>query len=332
MQRFQNQVRSMHDGSRLDQYLVQAGLPLSRRKIRQIIDVGGAYINGKRVRMASRVVHDGDTVKVEYSEAGLRSARAKDISLVAEDILFDQDNVVAINKPPGLPSQATLDQSVMHVVPCLEKFERDSRGKSRRFILAHRLDKETSGALLLATDGKTATWLTDGFRQHNIKKLYLALCYGKAPTASFSEHAPLAPIDKKTGDVRVVRAGGKSAHTDFRVLAYHAESNLSLIAAYPHTGRSHQIRVHLQHRGLPIVGDKRYSHPGGNDKIKPLSADLSTLASEHHLLHARAISFKTGAGQQLTTVSAPLPINFERILDRLGLTAASKIASTDPTA
>lgn len=319
MKTFQCKVSRAADGQRLDVFLVEAGLPLSRRKTRQIIDVGGVYVNHKRVRMASRAVRTGDVIRVEYSEEGLRKLRAPQVGLKVEDILFEQQAIVAINKPPGLPAQATRDQSILHAVACLQALDKQRGVKGRKYVLVHRLDKETSGVLLIADGNVRATWLTEQFRERRVDKTYLAVCHGIPKAKQFSERSPLSPIDKKTGDVRAVRAGGRSAVTHFEVLAINEQLKISLVRCKPETGRSHQIRVHLQINGLPIVGDKRYTNPASGQNMAAWPEALAELTTVHHFLHARSLRFEPATGQPVVTIEAPLPQRLAEFLKKTGL-------------
>ena len=174
------------------------------------------------------------------------------------DILFDEHEVVAVNKPPGLPSQATRDPSMPHVGSCLEEYFR-SRGRSvAPLVLVHRPDKETSGVILLAHGNERATWLARQFQGREVQKRYHALCHGLPEADDLEVRSHLSEIDRKTGRVRTVHSGGQLAVTRFHVLRRAPGLGLSLIACEPHTGRSHQLRVQCAKRGLPIVGDQTY--------------------------------------------------------------------------
>jgi 23S rRNA-/tRNA-specific pseudouridylate synthase len=148
-----------------------------------------------------------------------------------------------------------------------------------------------------------------------VRKTYLALCYGIAKSKSFTERAYLSEIDKKSGDVKVVRSGGRTAVTHFRVLSESKELGVSLVACYPETGRSHQIRVHLQLNGLPIIGDKRYAGPSK----RPLPPELAELSSLHHFLHAYSLQFAPTAGDKQVVVKAPIPPRFIGFINASGL-------------
>lgn len=305
MKSFSFKVDSTQSGKRLDVYLLEQIGDLSRRKIRSIIDVGGVYVNKKRVRIASRSVTVGDTVRVEYNEAALKRVKTETFAFSDSDIILAKFGVFAVNKPPGLPSQATRDQSVMHVVPVLEKYLKEKKTKHKPLILVHRLDKETSGLLLVAEGKERATWLTDQFRERKVKKTYHAVCYGVPSWNKKTEKAPLTEIDKKSGLVTAVRSGGRSALTHLKVLAVNESLGISLIECTPETGRSHQIRVHLEINGLPIIGDKRY---GSAAQKKELPVALAALTAFHHFLHAKRLEFQPAHDQERIGMEAPLPV------------------------
>jgi RluA family pseudouridine synthase len=314
MKTYSYKVESPDSGKRLDIYLLEQIGDLSRRKIRSIIDVGGVYVNKKRVRVASRSVTVGDMVRVEYNEVALKKVKMESFEFKDTDLLYNSYNTFAVNKPPGLPSQATKDQSVMHVVPLLQKYLKSKQIRHKPLILVHRLDKETSGLILVAEGAAQATWLTDQFRERKIKKTYLAICHGIPSWTTMSEKSPLSEIDKKSGQVRAVRSGGRSALTHFRVIACNETAKVSLIECAPETGRSHQIRVHLEINGHPIVGDKRY---GSETQKSELPAPLLVLTGFHHFLHAAKLEFQPEAGTRNVQLLAPLPEKMQLFMSEL---------------
>lgn len=291
------------DGVRLDHFLSQKDLGLSKRKVKTIIDAGGVLLNRKRCRIASHIVRRGDQVRLEYAEATLRPRPQPGDMLRDLTILQDLGDILAINKPAGLPSQATQDASMVHVIPAVEAQLRAQGDRREPLFLVHRLDKETTGVLLLAIGSEAATWLLHQFRERRVAKTYYALCHGVPRRSTFTERAPLSEIDRKTGNVRAVHAGGRPAVTHVKVLAVNPSLRLCLVECHPETGRSHQIRVHLDLNGLPIVGDKRY---GGGTR-RELPPDLGELAAMHHFLHAGRLDFVPGEGRSGITVKAPLP-------------------------
>ena len=322
MKTFEFTIRKNLHNERLDIAMVELGIPLSRRKIRKVIDLGGAYLNNKRIRVASRQVQTGDTLKIHYQEQNLvNKPKATEWELDANAIVYRSSDLVALNKPPGLPSQATLDQSLVHAETALKEHISKKFNDHRPLTLLHRLDKETSGILLFAHTPKTSEHISTQFRERKIKKTYLALVYGKPDWTIKSIDCLLSPIDKRLGVVRKVQDGGKQAVTEFRFIDYSPEQNVSLVACFPKTGRSHQLRKHLEILGSAIVGDKRYG-PGNHPSLKDRMAELS---ATHHFLHAAAIELKqVQSPGEILSISAPVPPQFQEALDLAGL----KIPST----
>lgn len=304
------------DGQRVDLAIVaHKDFDLSRRKLRRILDVGGLYINKRRVRVASRQVFRGDVVEIEYNPNILDTKNQPEFSAKDLPIVFENERVIAFNKPPGLPSQATRDQSIMHAEKLAFQVMREKGTGYQKPIILHRLDKETSGILLFAKSNEVATFITDQFKSKTIEKTYLALVKGQPRDFEFAFECHLSPIDKRTGRVRKVHAGGKSSSTEFRLLTSHREQNVSLIECFPRTGRSHQIRVHLESLGLPIIGDKKY----GQFRQTAFSKVVQNEIAKHHMLHAQSLSFKDVPKGERVFVEASPPKSFQKIVQHLNL-------------
>jgi len=240
----------------------------------------------------------------------LRTLRAAEFKFTEKEILYLDHHTVAVNKPPGLPSQPTRDQAVMHVGSVLKDYFKDELGRSAELTAVHRLDKETTGVMLMALKNVAATWLMEQFKTREVHKLYHAICYGIPEKAEFEVRSYLSEINKKTGMVQTVRSGGRLAETGFRVIASSPALGLSLIACAPITGRSHQLRVQLDSVGHPIVGDKRY----GSERRRPLPETLEELAGAHHFLHAQSLTFRPAKGLDPITLEATYPENFAAFL------------------
>ena len=300
-------------GQRLDAVLALAGLGLSRRQIRALIEGGGVRLNQRRMLFVSHRVRQGDVIEIAARPAPSARAPRPEFRFTEADILFDEHEVIAVNKPPGLPSQATRDPAVPHMGSCLAEYFRSRGRTAESLVLVHRLDKETSGVILLARGNERATWLARQFRGREVQKSYHALCHGWPTEDAFEVRSYLSEIDRKTGVVRTVHSGGQLAVTHFHVLRRAPGPGLSLIACEPHTGRSHQIRVHLAEQGFPIVGDKSYGTP----LPRPLPAGIAELAAAHHMLHACEISFTPAPGQPVVTVQADYPPKFAELVRRV---------------
>lgn len=311
-QSFRFKVSGDLTGTRLDQFIALQGIDLSKRKIKEVIDAGGVYINRKRARIASRPVNAGDMIEMQFNLENLKRLKQKEFELSDSEVLYNEKNIIAVNKPPGLPAQATRDQSVIHLEAAVKKYLQRSDSGGKNIFLVHRLDKETSGVILLARNQNQMTFLTDQFRSRTVKKEYLALCRGIPEKKRFEVDCFLSPIDKRTGNVRVVTAGGKPSFTKFEVLTADKTNNVSLIRCFPETGRSHQIRVHLASVGLPIIGDKRY-----HSQRSRMPPELESLSAIHHFLHARRLTFIPSPDETAVTLTAELPTNFKEFLGRI---------------
>jgi len=287
-------------GLRLDVGLSRLFPDLSRRKVRKIIDVGGAYVNRKRVRVASRVLCTGDMLEVVYDERNLSTQKEQAYALQDHEIVFRGADLIAINKPPGLASQATRAQSIAHAERSLQMYMKERGQDPSGLTLLHRLDRDTSGVLLFGLSERRSKEIFEAFRQREMSKTYWAITRGIPKEEKFTVQCLLSDIDPKVGIVRKVNEGGKPSHTDFRVLAVNKELELAFVECNPVTGRSHQIRIHLEIAGTPIVGDRRY---GGAPKNQ-LPEQLIALASRHHFLHARRLQFEL-SGRQFDIVAEP---------------------------
>ena len=271
-------VSSIMAGQRLDEALaLLAGV--SKGEARRIIDRGGCAVNQTMVRVASRGVKAEDQLTVGFMEQG----RFKELLLPPEAIVYQDKELLAINKPSGIASQRTpyqLKGTLEYWVA--EEFVRQGIKEPVRVV--HRLDRGTSGLMLFPKHRQAAAWLSELFKQGGIQKRYLALVTGKPVEERWSCDGPIG----KLGSARWgIMSEGRAALTDFRLLA--AAEGLALVEAFPRTGRTHQIRVHLSAAGLPIVGDTTY---GG-------------LASERLMLHCAGLQFAGRHGQSCNLEALP---------------------------
>jgi 23S rRNA pseudouridine1911/1915/1917 synthase len=284
------------EGLRLDLFMASAFPALSRKEAKRLIDGRRVAVNGKLEPMASRLLRAGDRVSVRLrtpaSEAGDEALR---LSVVHED-----ESCLAVSKPAGIPSGPTRSGSAAHAQALA------SRMAARPLTLLHRLDKETSGVLLLAKTSPFAETLLAAFRAREVEKVYLAVVRGTPPNAF---HATSLLEEGEGGRMHVVGTGGAKAETDFRTLR--SKGGYSLLEARPRTGRTHQIRVQLARAGHPILGDALYR---GDAAARVGGA---ALAIERQMLHAWKLSFfhpELGRSLELT---APPPEDFRLVVEEL---------------
>lgn len=294
-------VLKEHDGRRLDAFLAARLRRRSRATVQRLIADGRVTREGRGVKAASKV-KDGQVVLIRY----LRTEEPP-VPHETMPVLYLDERIVVISKPGGTLSHPT--GKILHntVTSLLE------RQLGRRVFLAHRLDRETSGTMVLALDSDSARGLYEQFAARAVRKEYLAVVIG---AVSWSETTVDAPLGAEGGEIKVRRAvggaGGQSAVTEFRRLA--VDGRLSLVSAKPRTGRLHQIRAHLAHIGHPVAGDKLYIG-AGEAYLKAVRrdlarSDLDALGADRQLLHAWRLSFTHPEGGRPLLFEAPVPDDF----------------------
>ncbi|GAB4257401.1 RluA family pseudouridine synthase [Deferrisoma sp.] len=276
-------------GQRLDRLVAEALPGTSRRQAKRWIDGRRVWVNGRVEIMASRVLRGGERVEVE-PEAPPEPAEPPEIPVVWED-----DRLLAVNKPPGIPSGPTRDPRRNHVEGVL------AARRGSPLVLVHRLDLDTTGALLLAKTPEAGAGLARLFRERRVEKTYLALVEGEPPgTFHVVSH-----LREGQGRVHVVRSGGLRAETRFETLA--RGGGVALVAARPRTGRMHQIRIQLAREGFPILGDPVY---GGPNRVGDLTV-------HRQMLHALALRFPHPATGEPLRIVAPPPEDFRAAARKL---------------
>ncbi len=233
------------------------------------------------------------------------------LELKESDIVFEDADLVIINKPSGWPSQATRDPDRPHALSAVEQYLLKQGGKGYA-CLHHRLDMGTSGLLLFCKSPALNGAVTDLFRDRKIQKTYLALgIFEKDPEQEWIVENHLMKIHKPRTHMQIVRSGGQRAKTHFRVLQ--KESPLVLLEASPETGRMHQIRVHALNSGCPLLGDPVYFKKG-----------LSPKNEKRLYLHAWRLHFPHPRTQQWMEIETPIP---EEFLQRMNRARGSSTAS-----
>lgn len=297
----------------LEQLLPQA----HRAALRAQLRTGRILVNRMETQPGQKV-REGDLVELQDDPAELPAWRqASGRTLPA--ILFEDEQVLVVDKPAGMPTVPDRSGREPGVHGLLAELRPDADLR-----IVHRLDRGTSGCLILAKGLDAARALDRAFRAREVDKRYLALVEGQVHQADFTSEASLGPDRRRPGLVRVVAAGTKgarTAHTEFEVVESFAQH--TLLRALPRTGRSHQIRAHLRALGHPIVGDPDY---GGSAQLllsalKPGYKGAPALREPPLLarmfLHAEAVAFDAPGGGGRVAVVAPLPDELARVLVKL---------------
>lgn len=281
---------------RLDMVLVRHLPALSRSKIQSLVKAGRVLLNGKSAR-SSEEIHEGDLLRIEEeTPKPLAGAHAEDIPL---SILHEDGELIVVNKPAGMVvhlgaghEDGTLVNALLHHAGSLSTGSEEHRPG-----IVHRLDKETSGCIVVAKNDRVHSALASAFAERRVKKTYLAIVRGLPRHRRGTIDQPVGrhPVHRQRMTIRKPPSG-RDAVTDYEVLA--SREGWSLVACMPRTGRTHQIRVHLTHLGHPIAGDPFYGR------------------REHfarHLLHAWRLEFEHPSSGELLRFEAPIPADFDLV-------------------
>jgi 23S rRNA pseudouridine1911/1915/1917 synthase len=306
------EVQKPQDGWRVDAYLAHRLHRYSRSAVQKLIENSQVSIAGRVVKPSTRVA-DGQTVVVKYPKREEPPPTVERLSVVYED-----DHLLAVDKPGQVLSHPT-DKIVENAVTTILK----KQLPGLTLHLLHRLDRETSGVLLLAKDPRAARLMTEAFEGREVQKTYWALAAGRVEWARKTVDAPMERAEGHEIKVLQKAGTGLPAVTEFTRLAAHDAA--SLVEARPKTGRLHQIRVHLAHAGHPILGDKLYTG-GGEYYMKAVrkeltDGDLGALGAPRQMLHARRLALTHPATKRSLVIEAPLPADFRACMDAAGLEA-----------
>ena len=285
-------------GLRLDQFLRRELPEHSRAFLQKLIEQGDVHVNG-RPSKPSHTVRAGDKIQIEIPPPRSLEARPEEIPL---DVLFEDNDLIVVNKPAGLvvhPAAGNRDHTLVNAL--LHHCRGGLAGISgvERPGIVHRLDKGTSGCIVVAKTDFAHQALVAQFKSRDVRKIYRALCWGRFERSSGRVETVIgrSERDRKKMSARVSR--GRQAVTDYRVLKQFPD--FALVELHIHTGRTHQIRVHMAHIGHPVVGDATY---GRKSEIRKSKTEISV---GRLMLHAYKLGFTHPRTQQFVEFTAPVP-------------------------
>jgi 23S rRNA pseudouridine1911/1915/1917 synthase len=294
----------------LDAWLRQQFPAVSRSEIQRLIAEGQVLVNDRTVK-PTHTPHAGERVEVRWPDARPAEAQPEDIPL---DVLYEDDALLVVNKPAGLVVHPATGQDQHTLVNALLyhcRGQLSGIGGVARPGIVHRLDKETSGCMVVAKNDQTHVALSAQFAMRKVEKTYHAIVCGEIAReqgqirAAIARHASHRKRMAAVDDDR-----GREAVTTYRVLE--RLQGATLVEARPHTGRTHQIRVHFQFLRHPLLGDPTY----GDRQNKRLS-ELTHYAAPRHMLHAFSLAFTHPRTAKKLVFSAPLPADFQDALNAL---------------
>jgi len=305
---FEFTVAAAEAGARLDQFLAEQGLPHSRSQLKRRIDSGEVRVNGAVARPAHRL-RAGDRVAFTPPPPAPGAPQPEAIPL---RVLHEDAHLIVVDKPAGLVvhpaaghAAGTLVNALLHRCADLPGI-----GGEIRPGIVHRLDRDTSGVLVVAKDEPTLLALQAQFKRHALRRAYVALCDGTlaAATGRFATLYGRDPRHRQRFTTRVKT--GRTAVTNWRVLE--RLTGATLVEARLETGRTHQIRVHFREHGHPLVGDRVYGRPSRDAAVRAVAAALGRQA-----LHARLLGFRHPATGADLDFESPLPADLQAAIDAL---------------
>jgi len=284
---------------RLDVYISQNFQELSRTMIQKLNESGDVQVNGVKKKLSYKV-QVGDNITIHIPEVKETNLKPQEIPI---EVIYEDDDIIVVNKPKGLvvhPANGNPDGTLVNAIMAMCKESLSGIGGELRPGIVHRLDKDTSGLLIVAKNDKAHIAMSEQIKDRKVKKIYIALVRG---VIGEDEATIDMPIGRSTKDRKkmAVTKNGKQAITHFRVLKRYPKYTLLEIKI--DTGRTHQIRVHMAEVGHPVIGDTVYSN-GKN-----------SFGVEGQMLHARSLEFAHPITGKTMHLIAELPQYFKEILE-----------------
>ena len=294
-------VKNESQGKRLDKYVTEQNTEITRTAVQRLIDEKNILVNGKEQK-ASYKVNENDVVEVEIPEPKKIEIKAEDIPI---EVIYEDSDIVVVNKPKGMvvhPGNGKLDGTLVNAIMAKCGDSLSGIGGEIRPGIVHRIDKDTSGLLIVAKNDKAHVNLSEQIKAHKVKKTYIALVRG---VVRENEATIDMPIGRSKTDRKkmAVCKDGKNAITHIKVLK--RWEHYTLLQVNIETGRTHQIRVHLSYIGYPIIGDYTYSN--GKNEFGVVG----------QCLHAQKLEFKHPTTNKIMELEAPLPEYFQEIIQKL---------------
>ncbi len=299
---------------RLDVYLTRMVMNATRAKVQAAIDEGAVLVNG-RPRRSSYSVQPGDVIEVTLNRPPTPDIEPENIPLT---IVFEDDQLVVVDKPAGMVTHPAFGNYTGTLVHAILYHTSVAGGPPGRPGIVHRLDKDTSGLLVVAKTDHAHAYLAKQFADRTVEREYHAIVWGRMRSPSGTIDASLGRSQRDRKKVAVT-AGGKRAVTEYEVLE--AFPFLSLVRLHLLTGRTHQIRVHLAHIGHPVFGDPTYNGrspgwAGTQERRVHHAANLLKVISRQ-ALHARTIGFRHPTTREMQRFSSAIPADMEEVLRRV---------------
>ena len=294
-------VKKEEAGKRLDSYIASKKEDITRTAAQRMIEEGNILVNNKNQKVSYKVFED-DLIQIKPEEVKEIEIKPQEIPI---EIIYEDKDIIVVNKPKGMvvhPANGNPDGTLVNAIMAICKDSLSGIGGELRPGIVHRLDKDTSGLLIIAKNDKAHVNMSEQIKNHQVKKTYIALVRG---VVKENEATINMPIGRSTSDRKkmAVNKNGKEAITHIKVLKRY--DKYTLLEVNIETGRTHQIRVHLSYIGYPIIGDYTYSN--GKNEFGVVG----------QCLHAKRLEFKHPITNKEMKLEASLPEYFEEIIKEL---------------
>lgn len=297
-------VEKENTGIRIDQYLCKINSDFSRALIKKMIEEGKVFVNGK-TNKGSYKLKEGDLIEVNQIEKQELKIEAQDIPV---KIIYEDNDILIIDKPKGLvvhPGNGNRNGTLVNSLMYTHKDNLSGINGILRPGIVHRIDKDTSGIIVVAKNDLSQRKLTEDFKVHNINREYIAIVKGIVEKDKLKISLPIGRDNISRIKMKVTRVNSKEAITYVTVLERFYNSNYTLISAKLETGRTHQIRVHMSYIDHPLLGDEVYSNGKNEFGIKG------------QMLHAKVLGFKHPTTGKYVEFTSEVPEEFSRVLNIL---------------
>ena len=313
-------VEEDENNLRLDVFINKKEQLISRTRIKNLILKKKLKINNKIINSPSKKVSIGDTISLQIPEAKKASLKPYDFKL---EIVHEDDDLLVINKPAGIimhPGAGNYDQTIVNALMHYDKDSLSTIGDELRPGIVHRIDKDTSGLIVVAKNNETHENLSLQFSNHTITRIYQLLIWGKLRPSSGKIDTFITRSSKNRQMMEVSKTKGKRAITNYKTVEIYENDKiptLSLVECKLETGRTHQIRVHMSHVGNSIMGDGKYKKK--YKKLKNIDTNLEKLIYklDRQFLHAKTLGFVHPKTKEEMIFSSILPQELENIVKLL---------------
>ena len=313
-------VDQKSQGKRLDSYIAEKKEELSRTRVKNLIINGSIKVNNEEVKEPSKKIFEEDTITLNIPEPKKASLKPYKYKL---NIIYEDEDLLVIDKLAGIsmhPGAGNYDNTIVNALMNLENKNFSNIGDELRPGIVHRIDKDTSGLIVIAKNNYTHENLSSQFSDHTISRLYQALVWGKLRPQNGVIKTLITRSSKNRQLMEVGIVKGKKAITNYKTLEIFENSivpTLSLVECKLETGRTHQIRVHMSYKGNNILGDKKYKKKF--KKLKNIDPEIEDVLSNlnRQFLHAKVLGFTHPKSGKRLEFSSNLPIELEIILKKL---------------